>query len=342
MEKDYLTRQEIDKLKDDAHELASLDFEDVELYNSVKERTQLLIYEIPLRYFYIDDERAADLYLKLNEKLDKIMHSFRLNSSYDYIAYIIHIAKFECKHLNTCVLYKEKNKEYVIKCGLKSNGEFAYDEEYDLDNIYLHSTAPEYEAASTASIESIENILELIREAEPDSNNTDNPCVKSLITSIKHSKMYKDGLFFYILYNSDTLSCSDQEYYSQIFNVPQDIFNALSTHIYNIRQERKTHTKEKNERIRDKYWAKYLILEHEYSKEEDIDKKKCLEDKIHSLKIKLEDKKYRIEKAKVGLTYREIANAVKMSSSHICNQVVSTKGNLHRILEKHEDYTYFY
>ena len=331
MQKEFFSKREIKELNKDADKLVKSNFSDANLFKSVKQRTQILIYSMPQKYYYITEEKAADVYLKLEDKLDKIIHSYRLNSSYDYISYIINISKYASKNIYTAIAKEEATTKYVLKCELDKQAYYCIDE--PVDDITLKSTCNKYKASSTY-LNDIDSIYTLVKDTCPINHYDLSPELNSLSHLIQQER-YKEGLFLYILANSNSVDEEMQKYYSVLFNLPTEVFSKLSTLMYNIidGREKVAHVKIEKERL-DKTWARYLMLEREYTRwgNKNI---KDIEDRLAYLKGKIKKKQFSLSQAKVGLTYREIGHEINYSSSHICTKVLNIKKKLKQINNKY-------
>lgn len=89
------------------------DEEKKRLRTRIYDRTQILLYQLPLRNLYLTEDEASDIYLELRLNIDKIISSYKI-CNVTYNTYLIQICKYKARSIIRSTYKKEQFEDEYL------------------------------------------------------------------------------------------------------------------------------------------------------------------------------------------------------------------------------------
>lgn len=294
-----------------------------ELYEFIKERTNLLLYLIPIRNLFLEHDEAADIYVALYDKIDQIIHSFRVSSS-TYNCYLTHI----CRHRAIGNFSKKYRREQTeMECTYHDfmiNNSIC--DEMELGEVSMHYGV----ARPEAQLLDLSHLFEFIVETQDGKADSLSATEKELREMIDNKRMRR-MLLVYLLHLPSSPSPRVINSLSKVLDIDSLVIARFFELKHNLLIP-KLEKKEENYEKGIKHWKLMLGLMKAMELECDREKRKSLETKYDKLS-RCHEKRMKAASQSKGLSQEEISMVVDESRASIYKSI-STMRNMVRIIAK--------
>lgn len=326
MKLDYFTLEEDRKFSDiviSYNAMKEAGKDDKKLYEFIKDRTNLLLYLIPIRNLFLEHDEAADIYVSLYEKIDGIIHSYRVSNS-TYNNYLAHICRYRAMS-NTA----KRNREYLTL--LDSSYHDFINSPQGCEDIMLAENSMHYGIdRPEALLLDLESLIEFIAENRDGSTEELSATELELHDELE-STAKRRMLLVYLLYLPSSPSPMVISEIAKVLELDSLILARFFELKHNLLSER-LQKKEENYLKGIKHWKIMLSLMRAIELEADRKAKESLEEKYEKIS-KCHKQRMKAASESKGLTQEEISLIVNESRATVYKSIAEMR-NLLRIIAK--------
>lgn len=288
----------------------------------IRDRTQILIYQLPIRNLFLNSDEASEIYLELREDVDKIISAYTISNA-TYNSYLTQVCRYRKLSID-----KKARKLNQIEDGYK----YTLEQDYQEEDLEFFQAEPHYGINRPEIFEMDMSDLVKYIIATRDPTTVKNMNKKERLLSLAlRNKTNRRYMLYYLL----TLpQCEGPEFIEAISRV-MGLDSMVISYFYSLRFDllaRINKRWEKTKSIANKHYTSMINIVLKMAYESDQTKILKLREKLNKVssfhKINIELAKHQ----KRGLTQEEAALAIGVKRSSIYYGVRSTRELLESII----------
>lgn len=297
--------------------------DDESLHSFIVDRINILIYLIPIRNLFLDYDEATDIYMELNDNIEKIISSYRVSTS-SFNSYLTQV----CRYKALSIAVKNRKEQQLVQDSwyydhIELEDNYAVDEVLCENESYYGTPRPEV------------RLMDLSLLCKFIIDNCDGRCMKleekerKLKCALKDKKNRKALLVFLL-----SIPCSPSAYLVSELAKVLDLDSLVIARLFELKYDALSDKHSRNEEEYKKgikHWKIMMQLTRAINLECDDIVRQGLMERYEKTAFCHAKRMRKASKAK-GMTQSEIASALKVHRSSITKQMQSAKRMLSIIL----------
>lgn len=293
----------------------SLEFTNEEkeiLGTKIKDRTQILIYELCIRNLFLTEDEATEIYLELRPSVEDIIASYTI-STRSYNIYILQICRFRSLYLARRKFEKKRHAEGILK-----DIELSYQyksEDIDLDEI-IAQRAPYYGSDGlddVCNLDMKELFDYMVANSDMSKSNDLNEKEEKLASEIstKNNRRY---MIYFLMWLPQVETPTFIESVSRVMGLDTSVLSYFYTLKYTILESKKTKWHNKRN-VANKHYSTMLKICSKKFYEQNTEKIAQLEKDYQDAKRRFMNANCAARKAAAGLSQTEISKILEIKRS---------------------------